>query len=134
MYKYSLILLLCLGLSSASLAQTQAPSSSQPEAATAAASPEAPADVEAFVKTQTKGGELDFNKKLASRKQSMFLHDGEMYTKQEYALVLWGMRVKSLGLASAERACALYASINNRPLSTTEQKAVTNGFASGSGE
>jgi hypothetical protein len=68
-------------------------------------------------------------KVMASKKQNMFVHDGNMYTKQEYALMLWGMKVKELGLESADRACALYAAANNRVLTAQEKKAVANGFA-----
>ncbi|KAA9339584.1 hypothetical protein F0P96_02935 [Hymenobacter busanensis] len=125
--------LMLLACSTAGLAQNQAaavPAPAETSVPTTAAAP-APANIEAYVREQTKGGELDFTKMLASKKQSMFLHDGNMYTKPEYALVLWGLRVKALGIESAERACALYAAASNRPLTPAEKKALVQGFDSG---
>ncbi|WP_133256847.1 hypothetical protein [Hymenobacter edaphi] len=112
----------------------------QPVLATASGGPVVPApaapNVEAYVRTATttKGSELDFDKMLATKKQTVFLHNGSMYSKREYALVLWGLRVKALGVASAERACALYAGATNRSLSPAEKQALTDGFESGTPE
>ncbi|AYA36614.1 hypothetical protein D3Y59_05810 [Hymenobacter oligotrophus] len=128
MFKVLLGVLSLCAIGTTGLAQST--SGPVPTTATAAANP-SPADVEAFIKAQTaKGGELDFAQMLANRKQSMFLHQGAMYNKQEYALVLWGMRVKALGVATADKACALYAAANNRPISSAEKQALTSGFDS----
>ncbi|OON70230.1 hypothetical protein [Hymenobacter sp. CRA2] len=100
------------------------------DSAHAAAAP-VPANIEAYVRSQTKGGELDFTKFLAPKKQTVFLHGGNMYSKRDYALVLWGMRVKALGLASAERACAVYTAATNHALTPAEKQALVSGFESG---
>ncbi|GAB2968623.1 hypothetical protein GCM10027048_44400 [Hymenobacter coalescens] len=130
---YVLAALLLIGISTASQAQEATPAPPSDPPATAVGGP-VPANVEDFVRHETKGGELDFDKILAAKKQTVFLHDGNMYSKREYALVLWGMRVKALGLPSAERACAVYALASNRTLSPAEKRALTNGFESGSQE
>jgi hypothetical protein len=130
-HRYTLALGLLLG---AAGAHAQTPATEPVLAQTASGGPAAPAttpaDVEAYVRTATatKGGELDFDKLLATKKQTMFLHDGNMYNKREYALVLWGMRVKALGLTSAEQACSLYSSASRRALSPAEKQALLNGF------
>ncbi|KUG07534.1 hypothetical protein [Solirubrum puertoriconensis] len=131
MFKVLLVLLSLGAISTTGLAQS---TSGSVPTATAAANP-SPADVEAYIKAQTvKGGELDFSQMLATRKQSMFLHQGAMYNKQEYALVLWGMRAKALGVPTADKACALFAAANNRPISNAEKQALTSGFDSGTRE
>ncbi|GAB3824854.1 hypothetical protein GCM10028821_04730 [Hymenobacter jeollabukensis] len=77
---------------------------------------------------------MDFEKLLASKKQTMFLHDGNMYNRHQYALVLWGMRAKTLGVETAERACAVYAQASNRPLSAADRQLLVSGFDSGTRE
>lgn len=144
---YALGLLLLLGVGSAAQAQTTpAAVSPNPTAlaatatggpagpALAAAPPATAAEVEAYVRSATKGGEMDFDKILAAKKQTMFLHDGAMYNKREYALVLWGLRAKALGVTSAERACAVYAQASSRPLSPADKRALISGFDSGTAE
>ena len=142
--RYVFGLLLLVGAGSAARAQTTpvAESASSAELvstaaggpASPAAPPARPADVEAYVRSATKGGEMDFDKLLAAKKQTMFLHDGAMYNKREYALVLWGLRAKALGVTSAERACAVYAQASNRPLSPADRRALISGFDSGTVE
>ena len=137
---YVLGLLLLLGTGHLAQAQEAATAPALTAAAGGPAASPAPApaanaaDVEAYVRNATKGGEMDFDKMLASRKQTMFLHDGAMYNKREYALVLWGMRAKTLGVASAERACAVYAAASNRALSAADKRALISGFDSGTQE
>jgi hypothetical protein len=133
-----LLLLAAAGTVQAQTADQSAPTplaagGPAPTGATPEASP-VPANIEDYVRSQTKGGELDFDKLLATKKQTMFLHDGGMYNKHQYALVLWGMRVKALGIASAERACAVYAQASNRPLSAADKQALVSGFDSGTRE
>ncbi|MCC3156826.1 hypothetical protein LJ737_06240 [Hymenobacter sp. 15J16-1T3B] len=94
----------------------------------------APANIEDYVRQASRGGEMDFEKLLASKKQTMFLHDGNMYNRHQYAVVLWGMRAKALGVESAERACAVYAQANNRPLSAADRQLLVSGFDSGTRE
>ncbi|UYZ60502.1 hypothetical protein [Hymenobacter latericus] len=127
----ALVLVLSLAAFSATTGLAQSGTAAGAPAVAAAPAAPSPAEVEAFIKAQTtKGGELDFSQMLASRKQTMFLHQGAMYNKQEYALVLWGMRVKALGVPTAEKACALFAAANNRPISSAEKQALTSGFDS----
>ncbi|RTQ52372.1 hypothetical protein EJV47_04985 [Hymenobacter gummosus] len=133
---YSLALLVLLGASLTAQAQDSA--STLTTAAGGPASPAAPAtaDIEAYVRTATvtKGSELDFEKVLAGKKQTVFLHNGSMYNKREYGLVLWGLRVKALGVSSAERACSLYVAAAHRALSPAEKRALVDGFDSGTAE
>lgn len=87
-------------------------------------------DPEAFIKKETIGGKLDFNKALENEKQSMFLYDGIVYSKKDFAICLWGKKVKILGISSSKKAIKLWEEINNRELTASEKKALEKGFES----
>lgn len=87
-------------------------------------------DPEEYIKKETIGGKLDFNKALENEKQSMFLYDGVAYNKKDFAIYLWGKKVKMLGISSAKKATKLWEEINNRELTAPEKKALEMGFDS----
>ncbi|TLM96744.1 hypothetical protein [Hymenobacter jeollabukensis] len=127
--------LLLLGHTTTSWAQSAPTALATANGGPVAAAPAAsPASIEAYVRQASRGGEMDFEKLLASKKQTMFLHDGNMYNRHQYALVLWGMRAKTLGVETAERACAVYAQASNRPLSAADRQLLVSGFDSGTRE
>jgi hypothetical protein len=83
-----------------------------------------------YIKKETIGGELDFNKILEAEKQSLFLYDGTTYNKKDFAIYLWGKKVKMLGISSTKKAVKLWEEISNRALTNPEKKALVSGFDS----
>lgn len=87
-------------------------------------------DLETYIKKETIGGQLDFNKALENEQQSFFLYDGVAYSKKEFAIYLWGKKVKMLGIDSSKKAVKLWEEINQRNLTSSEKKALMAGFDS----
>ncbi len=83
-----------------------------------------------YIKKETIGGEIDFNKVLEKETQTMFLYDGVAYNKKNFAIYLWGKKVNMLGLGSSKKATKLWEEINNRSLTNEEKKALISGFDS----
>jgi hypothetical protein len=81
-----------------------------------------------YIKKETIGGNLDFNKVLEAEKQSFFLSNGVLYSKKDFAIYLWGKKVNTLGISSSKKAVKLWEEINNRPLTAPEKKALVSGF------
>jgi len=83
-----------------------------------------------YIKKETIGGKLDFNQILENKNQSLFVYDGMAYSKKDFAIYLWGKKVKMIGIKSSKKATKLWEEINNRTLSDPEKKALINGFKS----
>lgn len=83
-----------------------------------------------YIKKETIGGQLDFNKVLEKEEQGLFLYDGVAYNKKDFAFYLWGKKVKLLGLKDAEQAIKTYEEIAKRQLTEPEKKAINSGFNS----
>jgi hypothetical protein len=83
-----------------------------------------------YVKKESIGGKLDFNKILENETQSLFLYDGVTYNKKDFAIYLWGKKVKIIGVSSSKKAIKLWEEINNRKLTSPEKKALISGFDS----
>ncbi len=83
-----------------------------------------------YIKKESIGGKLDFNKTLEEKKQTLFLYDGIAYSKNDFAIYLWGKKVKSLGINSVKNATQLWEEINNKILTQPEKKALIKGFKS----
>jgi hypothetical protein len=83
-----------------------------------------------YIKKETIGGKLDFNKVLENEKQSLFVYDGMAYNKKDFAIYLWGKKVKMIGIKSSKKAIKLWEEINKRTLTEPERKALNNGFNS----
>jgi len=81
-------------------------------------------------KESIEGGMLDFNKTLEAKNQTLFLYDGIAYNKKDFAIYLWGKKVKSLGVNNEKTATKLWEEINNRVLTEPEEKALIKGFNS----
>lgn len=87
-------------------------------------------DPEEYIKKETIGGKLDFKIALEKETTPFFLQDGVAYNKKDFAIYLWGKKVKMLGISSAKKAAKLWEEINNRELTTPEKKALEKGFDS----
>jgi len=83
-----------------------------------------------YIKKETIGGKLDFNKILEKEEQGLFLYDGIAYNKKDFAIYLWGKKVKMIGIKSSKKATQLWEEINERTLTEPEKKALVNGFKS----
>lgn len=89
-----------------------------------------PANLVEYIKRETIDGEIDFNKILEDKQQSLYVYDGVAYNKKDFAIYLWGKKVRILGLKSAETAINIYEEIVSRELTDSEIKALKNGFNS----
>lgn len=87
-------------------------------------------DPEDYIKKETIGGKLDFNKVLEKETTPFFLDDGIAYSKKDFAIYLWGKKVKTLGISSAKKASKLWEEIYNRELTSPEKRALEKGFDS----
>lgn len=81
-----------------------------------------------YIKKETIGGKLDYAKLLEKETQELFVHDGIAYNKKDFAIFLWGKKVKMLGIESSKKAVKLWEEINNRSLTDPEKKALNKGF------
>jgi hypothetical protein len=81
-----------------------------------------------YIKKETIGGELDFNKILEAQEQTLFLQDGIAYNKKDFAIFMWGAKVKMLGIKSSKKAVQLWEEINKRSLTAPEEKALISGY------
>ncbi|MFI5218728.1 MAG: hypothetical protein ACHQNT_04500 [Bacteroidia bacterium] len=83
-----------------------------------------------YIKKETIGGKLDFNKVLEKKEQSLFLIGNVAYNKKDAAIYMWGKKVKMLGISSSKKATKLWEEINSRELTDPEKKALVAGFDS----
>jgi len=87
-------------------------------------------DTVAYIKKETIGGKLDYNKVLANEKAPFFLYEGVAYNKKDFAIFLWGKKLKTMGISSSKNAAELWEEINNKYLTEPERKALIAGFDS----
>lgn len=83
-------------------------------------------DPEEYIRKESIGGELDFEKKLTEDK--IYIYNNIAYNKSEYALVLWGIEVRKLNVKSSDDAIDLWEDIYKKKLSETNKKALENGY------
>jgi hypothetical protein len=83
-----------------------------------------------YIKKETIGGKLDFNKILENEKQQLILFEGVAYNKKDFAIFLWSKKVKLLGIETSTKAQKIWEDINNRVLTEPEHKALIKGFES----
>ncbi len=83
-----------------------------------------------YIKKETIGGKLDFNKILEKENQGLFVYDGFAYNKKDFAIYLWGKEVKLIGIKTSKKAVKLWEEINERTLTKPERKALIRGFQS----
>ncbi len=83
-----------------------------------------------YVKTESNGGKLDFTKVAEEQAQGAYFirFDNVLYNKKDFAILLWGTAVKSLGIEKIEEAVKLWEEINKRLLTEAEKKALKTGF------
>jgi hypothetical protein len=88
-------------------------------------------DPEAYIRKESIGGKLDFNKVLENEKESFLIQEGGVaYNKKDFAIYLWGKKVKQLGIRSSKKAAKLWEEIQKRELTDPEKKALIAGYDS----
>lgn len=85
-------------------------------------------NVEDYIRKETIGGKLDYNKLLEKENGDLFLYDGIIYNKKDFAIFLWGKKIKSIGISSIKKATSLWEEINKRKLTKPEMKALMKGI------
>lgn len=84
--------------------------------------------LEEYIKTESKeGGKFDFKKRL-EKSEGFILHESILYNKKDFAILMWGAAVKSIGYTDFNKAKDLWININGRELTESELKALKKGF------
>ena len=83
-----------------------------------------------YIKAESIGGKLDFNKKLEEegKKNQLLVFDGVAYNAEDFAILLWGQTVKRLGIRSFKDAAELWETIYKQELTDPDKKALKKGF------
>ena len=87
-------------------------------------------EIVAYIKRQSIGGKLDFTEVVEKQANgSPFIRYGNiLYNKKDFALLMWGAKVKTLGLENIEEINQLWEEIFKRPLTDAEKRALKTGF------
>lgn len=85
-------------------------------------------EISSYIKNESIGGKLDFTKVVVEYKSHFIAYEKIMYNKKDFAILLWGNKVKELGLKSLNEIIELWEEINNRKLTAPELKALKVGF------
>lgn len=85
-------------------------------------------NIEEYIKTQSKGGELDFKNTVEKYDGALINFDGILYNKKDFAILMWGAAVKKVGITELNKAQLLWQEINERTLTEPELKALRKGF------
>ncbi len=72
--------------------------------------------------------EIDTTREI--EKSAFFLYNGIAYNKKNFAIFLWGKKVKVIGITSFKKAIQLWEEINKRELTKPEKKSLERGFES----
>lgn len=81
-----------------------------------------------YIKKESLGGSLDFKKILEKDEHAFFLYGNFAYSKKDFAIFLWGKKVKDLGLTSAKKAVELWQELYSHQLTSPEERALVRGF------
>ncbi|WP_223606480.1 hypothetical protein [Chryseobacterium sp. OSA05B] len=85
-------------------------------------------NLEKYIKTESKGGKLDFKNTVEKYETAFINFDGIMYNKKDFAILMWGAAVKKTGITELNKAQLLWEEINERNLTEPELKALRKGF------
>lgn len=82
------------------------------------------------IKEESVGGSLDFAKTIEEKYSSApFIRFGDiLYNKKDFAILMWGAKVKTLGIELLDEAIKLWEEINKKKLTIPESKALKIGF------
>lgn len=88
-------------------------------------------EIKTYITTESiAGGKLDFTKiaEEQSHDAPFILYGNILYNKKDFAILMWGAKVKSLGIEKIEDANSLWEKANKRPLTEPEKRALKTGF------
>lgn len=85
-------------------------------------------NIEEYIRKETINGELNFTKVANENKSPFILYEQVMYNKKDFAILLWGKKVQTLGIEKSKKAIKLWEEINSRKLTKPEKKALLKGF------
>lgn len=85
-------------------------------------------NIEKYIKTESKGGKLDFKNTVEKYDGAFINFDGILYNKKDFAILMWGAAVKKTGITELNKAQLLWQEINERNLTDPELKALQKGF------
>lgn len=85
-------------------------------------------NIEEYIKTESKGGKLDFKNTVEKYDGSFINFKGILYNKKDFAILMWGAAVKKTGLKELNKVQLLWQEINERELTEPELKALQKGF------
>ncbi|WP_080776856.1 hypothetical protein [Chryseobacterium phocaeense] len=85
-------------------------------------------DLENYIKTESKGGKLDFKNTVEKYEGAFINYDGILYNKKDFAILMWAAAVKKTGITEINKAQSLWQEINERDLTEPELKALRKGF------
>jgi hypothetical protein len=86
------------------------------------------AALEKYIKTESKGGKLDFKDSVEKYEGAFINFDRMLYNKKDFAILMWAAAVKKVGIADLNNAQRLWQEINERNLTEPELKALRKGF------
>lgn len=84
--------------------------------------------IENYIKTESKGGKLDFKNTVEKYEGAFINVDGILYNKKDFAILMWGAAVKKTGITELSKAQILWQEINERNLTEPELRALRKGF------
>jgi hypothetical protein len=87
-------------------------------------------EIKSYIRKESIGGKLDFTKVVEEYKSYLIAYEKVMYNKKDFAILLWGAKVKELGVKSLNETIDLWEDINQRKLTAPELKALKVGFES----
>ncbi|WP_121459949.1 hypothetical protein [Chryseobacterium defluvii] len=85
-------------------------------------------NIEEYIKTESKGGKLDFKNTVEKYDGAFINFEGVLYNKKDFAILMWGAAVKKNGIKELNKAKLLWQEINERELTEPELKALRKGF------
>ena len=87
-------------------------------------------EISKFIKAESIGGKLDFTKVAEEQAQGSYfvLYEDILYNKKDFAILMWGAKVKSLGIENIKTVNKLWEEINRRDLTDAEKRALKKGF------
>uniref|UniRef100_UPI00404AA9ED hypothetical protein n=1 Tax=Flavobacterium sp. TaxID=239 RepID=UPI00404AA9ED len=87
-------------------------------------------EITEYIKRESIGGKLDFTKIVEAQAEGapFIRHENTLYSKKDFSILMWGAKVKSLGIENLETANSLWQEINKRDLTEAEKSALRKGF------
>ncbi len=85
-------------------------------------------NIEEYIKTESKGGKLDFKNTVEKNNGAFINFEGVIYNQKDFTILMWGAAVKQIGITELKKAQLLWQKINERNLTEPELKALQKGF------